>query len=80
MLQALDGIEADYDIYGIRRMYGELSPNFSPTCALLSFKSVAQAGLVRRRLLVLAALSVQPGPRLPAGVLRHVCLLAELVL
>ncbi len=54
--------------------------NLMPTCALLSFKSAAQAGLERRRLLVLAVLSVQPGPHLPAGLLQHVCMLAELVL
>ena len=80
VLQALDGVEADHDIYGIRRMHGDLSPNFSPTCALLSFKSAAQPGLERRRLLVLAVLSAQPDPDLPAGVLQHICILAELVL
>ena len=80
VLQALDGHEAEDLVYGVQRMHGHLSPKFWPTCALLSFKSAAQAGLKRRRLLVLFVLSAQPAPRLPAGVLQHICKLAELVL
>ena len=45
-----------------------------------SFKSAAKAGLERRRLLVLAVLSVCPGPHLPAEVLQHICKQAELAL
>lgn len=81
MLQDLDGQEANYISFGLSPPELRSSDyNLMPTTALLSFKAAVQAGLERRRLLVLAVLSVQPGPHLPADALQHICKLAELVL
>ncbi len=81
MLQDLDGQEAYYAVFGIPDPdFCPPTYNLLPTTALLSFKSAAQAGLKRRRLLVLAGLAAQPGPQLPAEMLQHICRLAELVL
>ena len=79
--QDLDGQEADYISFGLNPPELRWSDhNLVPTTALLSFKAAVQAGLERRRLLVLAVLSVQPGTPLPANTLQHICKLAELVL
>ena len=81
MLQVLNGQEAYGEVLGLA--HPELrrpTYNLMPTTALPSFKSAARAGLESRRLLVLAVLAAQPGPKLPAEMLQPICKLAELVL
>ena len=79
MLQDLDGWKAAWEQFVPSDRIGT-GYDLMPTTSVLSFKSAAQAGLQRRRLLVLAVLSAQSGPDVPAGVLQHICKLAELVL
>ena len=68
LMLCLQGVQDLDGQVALTQVYGLLSPcispphtyNLMPTTALLSFKPAVQAGLQKRRLLVLAVLSAQP--------------------